>query len=233
MSTPAAPAALDSKKLAELQVAGPSTLAQAQEMKVIDNAEDYLASGVLLERVDERQRYWTAFFDKPTRDAFSVHKWITGMRSSLLAPYIKAENLLKEARKKYRAEEERKRLEREELERQTSKVNADQQAIEEAARMEEIGEHEAAETIIDRAAIAPPPPVIVPSTVPKEQGHSFRTVYKYRVTNPALHKREFLILDESKTGVIVSRLGPDAAALVGGIEVYPEEQEIVRRKNEQ
>jgi hypothetical protein len=221
--------ALDSKKVAELQATIPKLLEQAQELEVNDN-DDYLASGTLLNIIASRQKNVTEFFEEPAKQANNVHKFITSLRSTLLMPLDQAETLLKNRRRDYRAEEERKRVEKENQERQAAKAQEEQQALNEAAQLEEIGEHEAAATIIDRAATAPPPPVVVASTVPKEQGHSIRKVFKFRVTNPTLHKREFLMLDESKAQAIVSKLGPDAATIIGGIEVYSEELEVVRTR---
>jgi hypothetical protein len=222
---------LDRKKIEEIQTSVPQLLIQAQELTV-ENVEDFVAAGSLLNVIDARKKSIFEFFEEPAKQANNVHKFITSLRTTLVSPLLKAETLMKDRRRYFRAEEERKRLEKEEAERQAAKAEQEQRALQHAAEMESIGEHEAADFIIDQAAAAPPPPVVVPSTIPKEQGHSFRKVWKFRVTNPALHKKEFLILDESKAQAIVSKLGPDAAAIVGGIEVYSEEQEIVRgRKN--
>lgn len=218
---------LDSKKIAELETSIPVLAAQAHELQVADE-EDYLASGSLLDLIHERQKKLMEFFEEPAKQANNVHKFITSLRATLLMPLQQSETVLKNRRRDWREAEERKRLEKEEKERQAAKEEAEHRALEEAAKMQEIGEHEAADTIIERAAIAPPPPVVVPSTVPKEQGHSLRKVFKYRVTNPALHKKEFLVLDESKVQAVVSKLGPDAVSIVGGIEVYQEEIETIR-----
>jgi len=219
----------DAKRVAEMQASNPQLLAQAQDLQ-INNHEDYDASTPLLDRIDARKKNVVEFFEEPAKQANSVHKFITSLRSTLLLPLEQAETLVKSRRRDFRAEEERKRIQKEEEERKIAKAEQERQALEEAARYEEMGETEAANSIIERAATAPPPPVVVPSTIPKEKGHSIRKVYKFRVTNPALHRREFLMLDESKVQAIVSKLGPDAVAIVGGIEVYQEETETVRRK---
>lgn len=221
---------LDGKKVAELQASVPTLLCQVEECKTIVNNDDYLISGTLLDHLAERYQNISDFFEEPAKQANGVHKFITSLRSGLLQPLDNAITLLKKSRQEYRAELERQRLAKEEEERRIAKEEQDRQAIQEAAELEAMGETEAANTIIERAAVAPPPPVAVPSMVPKEKGTSVRKVWKYRVTNPALHKREFLVLDESKVGPVVARLGPDAAAIIGGIEVIPGEVETRRRK---
>jgi hypothetical protein len=219
---------LDQKKIQEMQTSIPRLLAQAQELEVND-IDDYLASGSLLDVIVTRQKNITDFFEEPAKQANSVHKFITSLRTTMLSPLLQARNLMESRRTVFRAEEERKRIEKEEIERQNAREEAERQALQQAAEMESIGEHEAANIIIERAAIAPPPPVVVPSNIPKEQGHSIRNIWKWRVVNPSLVKREFLMLDESKIGSVVENLGPDAAPIIGGIEVFPEEKEVIRR----
>jgi hypothetical protein len=220
---------LDQKQVAALQEAAPKILKQAQELEIA-TLEDYEASGAFLDVVAERKKKVDEFFEQTVAEANRVHKFLTGLRAMLTLPYSKAEELIKQRRRDWRMEEERKRQAIEDEERKKAKAQQEAQAIEEASQLQQMGETEAAQVVIDRAAAAPPPPVIVPSTVPKQKGHAIKTVWKWRVKNPALIKREFLVLDESKVNPIVTRLGPDAAAIVGGIEVYPEEIESVRRR---
>lgn len=226
--TPAPVAALlDPKKVTELQAAVPKMMGQALDLVIVDN-DDYLTAGTFLDMITARKKAVTELFEKPTKEAASVHKFLTTLRAGLLGSLVQAEELMKSRRGKYRADIERKDREDAEAKRKAVKEEQDQQALEEAARLEEIGETEAADAVIERAATAPAPPVYVPSSVPKEQGHSYRKVYKFRVVDPDKIKREFLMLDESKAGAIVSRLGLDAMPIVGGIEVYTEEIEVIR-----
>ncbi len=223
-------ALLDPKKLQELQTVVPKMLAQAHDLDIADN-DDYITAGTFLDIITERKATVSALFEKPTKEAASVHKFLTTLRANLLAPLEQAETLMKSRRFTFREEAARKTKELEEAKRKAAKKEEDDRALQEAARFEEMGESEAANTVLERAAAAPPPAVYVPSTIPKEQGHSYRTVHKYRVVNSSLIKREFLIEDESKIQAIVGRLGLDAASIVGGIEIYTEEIEVVRRKS--
>jgi hypothetical protein len=223
---------LDSKRVAEIQENVPRLVAQASEFQIVRDNDEFIASGAVLLRLDEREKQIVDFFDEPAKQANNVHKFITTLRATLLRPVQQASAMVKGSRQTYRAEQERVRLQKEEEAREAAKLEQEKLALQQAAQMEEIGETEAANIIIDRAVAAPPPPVVIPSTIPKEQGISVRKVYKHRVTNPALHKREFLMLDESKVKAIVSKLGPDAVAIVGGIEVYAEDIESVRQSRQ-
>lgn len=228
MSTPALPI-IDHKKVAELQASVPQLVAQAQDLEIVDN-DDYLASGSMLDRIIERRDAILAFFKKPAEDANNVHKFITSLRGTLVQPLDDIEELLKTRRKNFRQEDERARLKKEEAARKQAKDEAEQAALQQAAQMQEIGETAAAETILERAAMAPPPPVHVASEVPKEKGKSVRKTWKYKVVNEQLVKREFLMPDDSKIKPIVEKLGLDAMSIIGGIEVYPDETETIRRK---
>ena len=220
---------LDQKQIDELQKKGPKDLADAQEF-TIETAEDYEASGSFLSLLAEKQKKVLDFFEEPAKQANSVHKFITNLRSMLVLPYTQAENVIKQRRQAWRTVKEQERQEKERQEREKAKTENEARALEEAKELEAMGEHEAATTVIERAVNAPPPPVIVQSVVPKQPGLSVKKVWKYRFKNLDLVKDEFWVPDESKIGAIVSKLGPDAATIVGGIEVYPDEVESVRRK---
>ncbi len=219
---------LDQKRIAAIQASGPKILQQAQELQ-IETAEDYDASAGLLTLIARKQDEIVQYFEKPAKEANSLHKFITGLRNMLVTPYGQAENLIKNRRNQWRSEQERIRQEKEQRERKIAKEQEEARALEEAKALQELGETEAANIVIERAVNAPPPPVIVPSEVPKQPGLSVRKVWKYRVVNPALHKREFLMLDDKKVNAIVGKLGPDAVSIIGGIEVFQEEVETIRR----
>lgn len=224
---------LDQKQITKLQEKGPKDLAEAREF-TIETADDYDASASFLNLLDERQKKIMEYFDNepngPAYLANKLHRTITGMRSMLAGPYQQAIILIKQRRNEWRTQKEQERQQKELQERETAKAENEARAVEEAKQLAEMGEHEAANTVIERAVNAPPPPVIVPSTVPKQPGLNVRKVWKYRVKNADLHKREFLVLDEKKANTVVSNLGPDAAAIIGGIEVYQDEIETVRRR---
>jgi len=220
---------LDQKKVNEFQATVPKIVEQANDLQIA-NEEDYVIAGSLLDRILQGKDRITEYFEKPAQQANSVHKFITGLRGTLLAPLEYAEKMIRDRRKNYRAELERQRAELEEQKRKEAKKEEEEKALQEAARMEEIGEPEAAATIIERQAQAPPPPVFVPSLVPKEQGKSVKKTWKYRVKDEAAIKREFMMPDASAIQAVVSKLGPDAMKVVGGIEVFPDETELVRRK---
>jgi hypothetical protein len=219
---------LDRKKVTEIEESLPLIVAQAQDLEIADN-DDYIASTAMLDTLAKKQDVISRFFEEPVKQANSLHKWLTGQRSRFLMPLQQAETLLKRRRQAFRDEQERIRLAKVAEEQAVAKAEQEAAALAEAQQLHEIGEVEAANTIIERAVTAPPPPVHVPTSIPKEKGHSIRKTYKARIVNPALIKREFLMPDDTKINGVVSKLGMDAIAIVGGIEVYVEESEVIRR----
>lgn len=230
--------AFDKKQVEQFQSSIPVLLEQVKECAVQDEA-DYEISAALLQQLKAKKEKLKAIFDKPVQDAYNVHRFLTTLRSGPMKILEQAEEMLLKRRTAYRADQERQRQAREAEERKKAKEEADQRAVEEAKKLAEIGETQAADIIIDRQAIAPPPPVIVPSSVPKQEGHSIRKVWRFKIKDPNLIRREFLgpvaekAFDPSeypKIRALVEKMGPDAAAMICGIDVYPDEIESVRTR---
>lgn len=221
----------DVKRAEEIQKAAPGALSQAKEFDITSN-DDYAASGSLLALVVERQKEVEKLFADPIKAANSVHKFLTGLRTTLMQPYVQADEIIQKRRKEWRRLQEQQRLAQEEVDRKAAKEQADSQAIEEARELEDAGETEAANIVLERAANAPPPVVTIQSSVPKQAGHVIRKSWAFNILNQDLLKREFMEPDEKKIRGIVTNLGKDAVSVVGvgSIEVYEEESESVRSK---
>jgi hypothetical protein len=224
---------VDQKKVTTYEQTLPRFLDQAKDV-AIQNNEDYQYAGTLLQSVVDKKREVEEFFEAPTKAANFAHKFITGMRSRFMKPLEEAEKILKAHRGSYRYELERERQRLEEEARVKAKQDQEAEAMREAARLHEAGEKEAAEAVIQEAVMSPAPAVFIPSTLPKEANKSIRKVYKFKVTNPALVKDEFKIVNEKAVKALVDKLGFDAIPIIGpGIEVEIAELESVRStKNE-
>lgn len=227
INQPTAPV-LDQKQISEFQTSIPNIVEQVKSITIEDH-DDYLASSAMLDRVTERIAFIEKFFEEPAKQANAVHKFITSFRATLLQPLEAAEKKLKDIRKDFRAEQERQRLLVEEEKRKQAKKEDDERALQQAAQMQQLGETQAADEIVERAAAAPAPTVFVPSTVPKEKGKSITKVFKYRIVNEDQIKREFMMPNTSTIQTLVGKLGYDAVNIIGGIEVFQDEIETVRR----
>jgi len=158
-----------------------------------------------------------------------------------------------EARAREAAAKERERIEREaaaaraKAEAAAAKARAREEAkaaaaaaagrAEEAERRRAAAEEAEAQRRIEaerieaeRRAIAdaiPAEPVIEMSA-PKVAGVHTRKSWRYRIANPALVPREYLMVDEVKVGKVVRALGPDTS--IAGIEVYEESSYVTRSR---
>lgn len=230
MPEPVAPpsVAIDSKVIESFRAILPRVKEQVEEMTV-QGDEDFLAAGSMLDQITKRKDDVTRYFAAPAKNAFELHRWITSTRAALIAPLEQLDRLLRGRREEYRAQKERARREQEAAAAAAAQHEREEQAVQDAARLHASGEPEAAERVIEQAVTAPPPPVMVASTLPKEKGVSIRTTYEYRVTDQSKITAGFMMPNDKAIQALVDKLGKDAATIVGGIEVVPNQQEVRRR----
>jgi hypothetical protein len=110
-------------------------------------------------------------------------------------------------------EEERNRKIAEEMKKQEEEMKLAQ-----ALALEQAGEKELAEAVLEQ------PSNIVPLIVAKPEipnvGVSFRKVWKFRIVNPDLIPREYLKIDEVKIGQVVRAMKDGTN--IPGVEVFTE-----------
>lgn len=89
-----------------------------------------------------------------------------------------------------------------------------------AERIAEQGQAKADELTAQAAAVVP---VVIPQAETRVPGKSKRTMWKFKVADPAKVDRRFLMIDEKKIDGVVKALKKDAVEVVGGIEVWEED----------
>jgi hypothetical protein len=171
-----------------------------------------------------------AFFKPMKEAAAKAHKEICTKENSVRKPLDEAKRYLSgqignfdaEAERERRAEEariqERLRLEAE----ADAKRRADEQALADAIELEAQGDKKGAEAVLNNPMPLPVhvPAVVLPTQVPKAEGVSRSTAWKFRITDESLIPREYLIVDEKTIGQIVrAQMGKTK---IPGIEVYPD-----------
>lgn len=121
------------------------------------------------------------------------------------------------------AEAEQRRLQRE----------AETRRLEEAALMEQAGDRAGASRLLDAPVPVPvvtPAPVFVPAPpppmAPKVEGVSYRDVWEYEITDPALLPREYLMPDEKRIGSVVRAMR--AETQIPGVRAYARRTTAVR-----
>jgi len=194
------------------------TFAERAKLVVITDNESYsLAANTLksikdyLRRVDER-------LEPGKRAAYaSYQEWLDLIKEAKV-PYLEAEAHIKLQIATYQKEEEMKRRAEESRLRERARHLEEERRLQEALLAEREGNHEEAAEILAGEVYVPPP--VLGKSVPKVEGISTTTIWKWRITNENTIPREYLRIDETKVNGVVRAM--KEATNVPGIEVYPE-----------
>jgi hypothetical protein len=220
-----------SKKSSELAT-------QATAIAVIDAASQERASELLLTVAAMRKEIADTW--KPMKDAaFKAHRTICAQESTLDAPLLEAEKVLKQRISSFVAEQRRAALEEEERQRKVLQAEAERLAaqesqrlaIEDAIALEAEGRPEEAEAVL--AAPLPIAPIyIAPAPVAPAvaavKGVSMREVWKFRIVDETKIPREYLTVNESAIRAVVDRT--KGKIRIPGIETYADQQVAASRR---
>lgn len=150
----------------------------ANTMKVESQA-DYEAAGTFLKTGREFQKAVKEFMDPITKSAKEAHTQAVARRDALLNPAKKAATIVEGKMETWYDAEEAKRKEEEARLQAEAQKEAEERKIAEAKALEDAGEHDAAQAVLDEPP-APPPPKIA---APKADGVSHRKTWKGECVN--------------------------------------------------
>lgn len=213
----------------EIESKALTTVEQAKSLVV--NSHESRASAAELGRVVAGlYKEGEEWFAPMKRLAAQAHKEICSKENAVLKPLEEAKRYLSSQIGGYDQQQERlRRAEETRLQDEARKVAeaesqrlATEQAISDAIALEAAGDKKGADAVLANPAPVPVfvPPVIVPSSVQKSAGVSGTQLWKFRITNPDLIPREYLVPDEKAIGQVVRGLKDKTK--IPGIEVYPE-----------
>ena len=213
----------DRMEVAEIESTGVALVKRSREIVVRDAAGYEAAAAFLLVIRGYRDRV-AETCDPVVQAALQAHRAAVAQRKTLDAPAEEAERIVKDTRRKWREIVER--IAREEADRLQEEVRrrAEDEQLREAAAAEKAGDKATAQAILDAPTMVAP--VIPASVVPKVAGFSVREDWKWRVVNPALIPREYLIVDSARVGGVVRSMKDQTR--IPGIEAYPMSVESVR-----
>ena len=184
----------------------------------IKDTPTYLEASTFYKAIDETIQKVKESFDPIVEQAHKAHKEAIAQRDKHLKPLEAAKSLIKQKMAEYnlklrQEEEERNRKIAEEMKKQEEEMKLAQ-----ALALEQAGEKELAEAVLEQ------PSNIVPLIVAKPEipnvGVSFRKVWKFRIVNPDLIPRAYLKIDEVKIGQVVRAMKDGAN--IPGVEVFTE-----------
>jgi hypothetical protein len=208
-----------------------NSLVESIHVRDIENEDEYQVSGEILRQVKtlkDRIINHHKPIKEATKDAYDS---VVVAEKSLLTPldYIRAK--IEGVRAGYRArikalqQAEQSRLQ------QVLQNTATEQAVQRAATLIEQGKESEAREIVDRLGrgeIKPISEVPIIIKTPKSEGVGTRTLKRFRVVDINKVDLRFLIINKTKVNQVIRIHGKKAEEIVGGIEYYEEEREIVR-----
>lgn len=192
---------------------------QAKQITAIKTAEDYTRAGNILLTIKEIRKKIENTFKPIKQKMDAAKKEVLDQEKAADKPLAEAESYIKPLIAGYLAEQEKIRLAEEARLREIARKEEEERQLQAALAAEAEGQNEEAEAIISAPVQAAP--IVVPKTVPKVPGVNMRKEWKFRIINPALIPREYLIPDEKKIGQIVRALKEQTK--IPGIEVYSDD----------
>jgi hypothetical protein len=197
---------------------------RAAALQVSDPAS-YEAGGALLKAIKSLRNRIAETFDPHIKRAHEAHKALVREKAEAEAPLTQAETTIKRALIGYTEAEEKRRREEERRLAEVARKADEARRLAEAAALEAealaTGDDEMLATAQEMVTAPVAAPVIVlPTERPKVAGLSYRDVWKFRIVNPSLIPRQYLIPNEQAIGGVVRSL--KGSAQIPGVEVYCE-----------
>lgn len=201
----------------ELDQESHAIVTTANALTIASN-DDLQVAGDFLKRAKGALKVLDATFDPSIKKAHEAHKSMVAAKKKHAEPLQHAERIVKGKMADYTEEQERVRRAEEARLREIARKEDEERRLAEAAALEAAGEHESAESVID--APASPVPVVVPKTVAKVEGVSYRTNWTFRIVNVDAIPRQFMVPDEKAIGAHARSMKERAS--IPGVEFIAE-----------
>lgn len=196
----------NAKGLAAIEQARAFTITNQEEAAVVD------AFCVNLKALEKEVGL---AYDEHIEAAFKAHKALVAKKKVYAEPIEEARRIAKGKLIAW-SEAERVRLEREaEIARAEALKKAEDEALARAERAAEFDE-KAADAIISAPVVVEP----IKAAAPAKTATVFQTRWKFRINNPALIPREYLIPDETKIGGVIR--ATKGSISIPGVEAFSE-----------
>lgn len=199
---------------------------ESQAIRVID-APSYALAAERVKGLASLKKHITDWFEPLVKQANQAHKALTGRRAEELKPIEAEEARLKREMSTWSQEQQRRQREEEARLAAEAKQREEAIALQEAAMLRAQGVSEAeAMAVVEQAIEAPAPIVSLGPAVQKVEGISYRSDWRYQITDPDAIPREYLTIDEKKIAGVVRAL--KGAARIPGVRVYEDKTPVVR-----
>lgn len=206
----------------ELQGEARAILDKANAVAIVDDTT-FRGAADLLRTFKTYSKRVSDTFDPLIKSQNEAVKKTRETMKTFARPAEEAEGIVKRKMADYQQEQERRAAEEAARLREQAMKEAEERRLQEAIALERAGDKRAAEAAIEAPIVAPPPPIAARPT-PKVEGVSFKTAYKFEVTDESIVPREFLKVDEVKLGGYVRSMKAAAIDKIPGVRVWEEKQ---------
>jgi hypothetical protein len=212
---------------AEVEKFVPLVVSQAEHLAV-KSPDEYEYACTFLQFVATRKKQVDEVFDPIVTKAHAAHKEAVAQKKKFMDPLVAAEISVKGKVSMFRMEQERIRRAEEQRIADEAKKEADERALAEATALEASGDSDLADMVLQNAAEAPAPVVVLESSVPKQDGISKRVNWRYEVVDETKVPREFMVPSDLKIGAVVR--SQKGLTKIPGVRVWSEETVSVRSR---
>ena len=184
---------------------------------VIETPEHYSAAAGFLKEIKACRKRIADVFGPIVKAAHEAHKRAKAAQNEADDPLDQAEGIVKASMIAYDTEQAQIVRQRQ-IEAEAAARRAEEQRIvEEAAALEQAGDAQAAQELIEAPVIAPV--VMVEKATPAVDGITYRETWQFEVIDANAVPREWLIVDEKKVGAYIRAV--KGAANIPGVKAYP------------
>lgn len=191
------------------QQEAPAVIEHAEKIKILTDGDMEPVAGFLAE-IDQREKAIKGELDPIIADAHSVHKRLTSLKNTMLAPYLEAKRIAKSKVSAYLEEQDRKRRE-EQAKLERERLEAERKERERLDRLAEKqmekGQFEKAEETIERSESVFFQPAVVPEIT--------RSIKTEKGGMTSVRDIEILAIDDMKfLAGIINGTAPKGAATI-------------------
>lgn len=171
------------QKIEELHGATVPVVQRAADVVILDQEGYEAAAKILTEIVKPLLKEIDDVCGPVCSATHRAHVAATNQREKLKAPLLEAKRIIDRKMSDYNLAQERHRRQVEAEERERLRREQEEALLAEAQRLEEAGQQDRADAILESPPPAPPAPVAAITPTPKAEGVAARKVYAARVTD--------------------------------------------------
>jgi hypothetical protein len=214
-----------------------TSIAAQAKLITVTNIATYQKASALIDVGNGLLQEIGATFDGPIKAAHALHKDLIAKKKVLTDPIEAAINAKKREMGNWQYEQDRIRRAEEARLAEEARKQAEALAVAEAQILEQQGQTEAAEEVIQQAIEAPTPTVVLPKFQSSDFGRTTRQVWKWKIVDLSKIPLHFLVVCENAQTKLMQDVSTSAiGALVrtlknkemaeaqfkGGVEVWSE-----------